>query len=212
MFYFARTPEWVKKLYTRCTWDLPGNQNEVYLTFDDGPHPTITPFVLNELKRYNAKATFFCIGKNAYQYPEVYKRILEEGHATGNHTQHHLNGWKTRDQTYLEDINTAEVYIHSDLFRPPYGRIKRSQLKLLMKEKPSLRVIMWSVLSGDFDTKITGENCLQKVLNNTGKGSIIVFHDSEKAEERLRYALPKTLEFLTGKGYLFKKIPAGNIY
>lgn len=206
MLYFARTPWWLKKLYNRCIWDIRGTTKDIYLTFDDGPHPTITPFVLHQLKLFNAQATFFCIGKNIVEYPDIYRNILLQGHSIGNHTQHHVNGWKTDDHSYINDIKTAEEYIHSNLFRPPYGKIKRSQLKLLRKEKPVVKVIMWSVLSGDFDTRLKGEKCLQMVLKNSCNGSIIVFHDSNKAEERLRYALPKTLELLSEKGYKFKKI------
>ena len=206
MFYPVKTPGWVKKLFSASTWDMPGVEKAIYLTFDDGPHPAITPLVLDELKRYNARATFFCIGKNVEENPVVYNRILEEGHAVGNHTYNHLDGWKTGRAKYLADILKAKKYIESDLFRPPYGRITRKQRKdLLVLERP-LKIIMWSVLSGDFDVKITPEQCCANVIKNTENGSVVVFHDSEKAMERVRYSLPIVLQYFFDKGYSFKKI------
>ena len=187
---------------------MPGKEKILYLTFDDGPHPTITSFVLDELKKHNAKASFFCIGKNVQAYPEVYRRILDEGHAVGNHTQHHLNGWKTENKEYLADIHEAGKYIDAALFRPPYGRITSFQAKNLQAalKKPEAKVIMWDVLSADFDETLSGENCLQHVILNAGKGSIIVFHDSEKAWDRLAYALPRVLDFFEKKGFRFEKL------
>ena len=206
MFYLVRTPSWIKKVYPAHVWDIKTDMNELFMSFDDGPHPEHTGFVLDELKKYNAKATFFCIGKNVLAYPEMYKRIIEEGHAVGNHTFNHLNGWKTRDDLYLEDIDIAAKYIDSNLFRPPYGRISLFQLKQLMKPRYNLHTIMWTVLSGDFDTGITPERCLQNVLLHSKKGSIIVFHDSEKAAERMTFTLPKVLEYFAEKGFEFTKI------
>ncbi len=206
MFYFIKTPGWLEQLYKECTWSIPVNDKTIYLSFDDGPHPEITPFVLDELKKYNAKASFFCIGKNVQAYPEVYKRIIEEGHSVGNHSFSHLNGWNTDDAIYLDDIVAAKEYIHSNLYRPPYGRIKRSQLKQLAAPVLELKTIMWTVLSGDFDTGISPEKCLQNVLTRTEPGAIIVFHDSEKAAERMRYALKGTLEYFSKKGYFFERI------
>ena len=164
--------------------------------------------VLQELKKYDAKATFFCIGKNVVSYPEIYRNILEDGHRVGNHTQHHLNGWKTKDDIYLHDIAEASKFIDSDLFRPPYGRIKNFQSKNLSHclHVQSPRIIMWSVLSGDFDTTISKERCLQNVVLNVAPGSIVVFHDSEKAFPLLQYALPRSLQFLKEKGYEFEKL------
>ena len=206
MVYFVKTPFWLKKLYPKCIWGINNVQRNIYLTFDDGPHPTITPIVLEHLKKYQAKATFFCIGQNVEKFPEIYKQIIEEGHAVGNHTHHHLNGWKTDDEKYLTDIVEAKQLIDSDLFRPPYGRITRFQLAQLRKIKYQLSVIMWTVLSGDFDYNITKEQCLQNVLKNTKPGSIVVFHDSEKAKEKVLYALPEMLTYFTQKGFGFKKI------
>ena len=169
------------------------DETSVYVTFDDGPHPEITPFVLAELKKINAKATFFCIGKNVEKYPEIYNQILEEGHAVGNHTQNHKNGWNTSNVVYFRDVLSASNKINSNLFRPPYGRIKYSQGTGIQKLLPNVKIVMWDVLSGDFDVEITPEECLSNVTENTRAGSIIVFHDSEKAFERLEFTLPKFL-------------------
>jgi len=206
MFYLIRTPGWVKKVYKNRVWDMNTSGKELFLSFDDGPHPEHTPFVLDELKKYNAKASFFCIGKNVLSYPEIYKRIIEEGHTVGNHTNDHLNGSKTTDASYLANIKLAKQYIDSKLFRPPYGRISGFLVKQLLSPVYGLKTIMWTVLSGDFDVKISKEQCLQNVILNADKGSIVVFHDSEKASERMKYALPKVLEYFAAKGFLFKAI------
>jgi peptidoglycan-N-acetylglucosamine deacetylase len=202
MNYFIKTPWWLKKVYPNRIWSIDTKEQNIYLSFDDGPHPKVTPFVLNELKKYNAKATFFCIGKNVMAHPDVYQRIINEGHGTGNHTQHHLNGWKTADETYLADIAEASNYIDSNLFRPPYGKMSSSKAKKLN----SYKIVMWDVLSGDFDETLSKEKCLKNVLRKTGKGSIVVFHDSEKAFIRLKFVLPLMLEFFTKSGYSFKAI------
>jgi peptidoglycan-N-acetylglucosamine deacetylase len=206
MLYLVKTPWWMKKwLYPDYLWSMPRNQRKIYLSFDDGPHPLATGFVLDVLKQYNAKATFFCIGKNVAAHPEVYSRILSEGHATGNHTQDHLNGWKTKDKQYFDNITQASMYIDTSLFRPPYGRITRFQGKQVA-EKMGLTVVMWSVISGDFDIAITPEKCWKNVQRSAGNGSIIVFHDSEKAMERMVYALTETLAYFSKKGFVFEKL------
>lgn len=203
--YLTKTPFWLRSLYPSLVWRMPvEGEKKIYLTFDDGPHPQATPFVLDQLAAYGAKATFFCIGKNVVAEPEIYQRIIAEGHSIGNHTQHHLNGWKTDDATYLNDISTAEQYIASDLFRPPYGRIKRSQIKSLQQQQK--KIIMWDVLSADFDTRLTGEACLAYVLYHTQPGSIILFHDSEKAWDRMSVALPKVLKHFSERGFRFEGI------
>ncbi len=204
MFYLAKTPVFIKKLYPECLWDVKTTENIIYLTFDDGPTPEVTSYVLDELKKYDAKATFFCIGKNVKEHFDIYKRIIAEGHKPGNHTFNHLNGWKTDDRKYLDDIKQASNIIDSELFRPPYGRITKFQLKALQGENFKLRTVMWSVLSGDFDVKISAENCYLNVIKNVKPGSIIVFHDSLKAFTRLEYALPRVLDFFSEKGFQFK--------
>jgi peptidoglycan/xylan/chitin deacetylase (PgdA/CDA1 family) len=179
----------------------------LYLSFDDGPHPEATPFVLEQLANFNAKASFFCIGKNVQLYPDIYNEIIAAGHVVGNHTQNHMNGWKNTTDHYISDIQEATKSIHSNLFRPPYGRISFAQIKAL-RSNPSLPqdIIMWDVLSGDFDTTINGEQCAQNVIQHAGPGSIIVFHDSAKAMDRLRVALPKVLSHFSELGYQFKAI------
>ena len=205
--YFVRTPGWLKKLYPGCVWDVEPKEKTLYLSFDDGPHPTITPYILNLLKKYNAQAIFFCIGQNIEKFPEVYRQIIEEGHLTGNHTQHHFNGWKTNDETYIRDITDARDKIGSNFFRPPYGRIKRSQMRLLKEKYPAIKVIMWNILAGDWDENLNPEKCFKQIKARISDGDIIVFHDTDKAFERLEYALPRVLEFFSEKGYRFKKIP-----
>ena len=209
--YLIKSTWWLQKIYSSAlTWKIPVEENKIFLTFDDGPHPTITPFVLNCLKQYNAKATFFCIGKNVQLYQEVFQQIINEGHRIGNHTHNHLNGWKTTDKKYFENIILAKKFIDSNLFRPPYGRITRFQIQQLQS---IFNIIMWDVLSGDFDADLSPQKCLQNVVSNTSSGSIIVFHDSEKAFPRLEYALPKALEFFAEQGCVMEGIKAvGRLY
>jgi peptidoglycan/xylan/chitin deacetylase (PgdA/CDA1 family) len=206
--YFIKAPWWLKKIYSSFIWKIPTKEKVIYLTFDDGPHETATPFVLDELKKYGAKATFFCIGKNVAGLPLLYKRIFAEGHKAGNHTYDHLNGWKTDDTTYINNVVRAAELIKSNLFRPPYGRIKKFQSKVLMHQKgsahPLFKIIMWDVLSGDFDVNLTPQQCLNNVLKHTEKGSIVVFHDSTKAWSRMSYVVPRILEHYSKEGYVFK--------
>ena len=206
--YFIKTPWIAKKFFSSYIWSLPPADNAVYLTFDDGPHPTITPWVLDQLKQFDAKATFFCTGSNVETYPNIFEQILEEGHNIGNHSYHHFNGWKTDNKKYLDDVSKASQLITSNLFRPPYGRIKNSQAKKIphAMQRTDAKIIMWDVLSADFDTSFSPEQCLINVLENVSAGSIIVFHDSEKAFNNLRYSLPKTLQSLKARGFHFKKI------
>lgn len=202
MWYPVRTPALFRWIYPSLEWRGNAADKTIYLTFDDGPHPVATAFVVDLLKQYQIKATFFCIGKNVQRYPEIYKRILTEGHQIGNHTQDHRNGWKTSKEDYLNNIFTAAQLIDTNLFRPPYGRITRAQIKAVQQQF-AYRIIMWDVLSGDFDTALTPEQCWQQVKCATRPGSIIVFHDSEKAWPRLQVALPKTIEYFLKKGYRF---------
>jgi peptidoglycan-N-acetylglucosamine deacetylase len=206
MFYFISTPWLIKKATHGCIWDIPTKEKVIYLTFDDGPDPGVTPFVLDQLKAHNALATFFCLGRNVELLPELYQRILAEGHKVGNHTYSHLNGWKTEDRQYLDDILKAQQIIDSNLFRPPYGRITPFQLKLLQGNGLGLNTVMWSVLSGDFDNKISNEDCYINVGRNVVSGSIVVFHDSKKAFTRLQYTLPRVLDHFSKQGYKFESI------
>ncbi|MEO6328387.1 MAG: polysaccharide deacetylase family protein [Ginsengibacter sp.] len=206
MVYFIKTPWWLKKLYSECIWDIETAEKILYLTFDDGPHPLATPFVLEQLKRYNAKATFFCIGKNVKEHFEVYRQIINDGHKPGNHTYDHLNGWKEKDKDYLRNIFEAKKIIDSNLFRPPYGKITKFQLRQLSADKYRLNTIMWSVLSGDFDKNVSDENCFLNVTRNAGRGSIIVFHDSDKSYAKLLYTIPRVLDYFSKEGYTFKAI------
>jgi peptidoglycan-N-acetylglucosamine deacetylase len=199
--YVTKTPAVVKALYSSLVWNMPRNTNQVYLTFDDGPHPEITPKVLMQLKDHQAQASFFCIGKNIIQNPSIFQQIKNEGHSIGNHTFEHENGWKTENAVYFESVKKCRELTQTNLFRPPYGKITRQQSKHL---KPDYKIIMWDVLSGDFDKNVTKEKCLDNVLKNIQPGSIVVFHDSEKAAEKMLYALDKVLEFIQGKGWVCK--------
>ena len=206
MFYLVKTPWLVEKLlFPNYIWRISVTGKTVFLTFDDGPHPVATDFVLKELERFNAKASFFCVGKNVAAHPDIYQRIINGGHRAGNHTYDHCNGWEVTDEAYLKSIAAAAKYIDSPLFRPPYGKISRFQAKQVL-EKFHYDIIMWSVLSGDFDIRLSPEECWKNVMKATEPGSVIVFHDSEKAMKRLRYALPKTLEYFSEKGYTFESI------
>ena len=210
--YFIKTPRILENLFSNYTWRFNTDKKEIYLTFDDGPTPKVTEFVLDQLKKYNAKATFFCIGKNIENHPVIFNKIMKDGHSIGNHTQNHLNGWKSKTTKYLENIIQCENVISKSkekpqslkLYRPPYGKIKSSQAKKLKKE--GYKIIMWDVLSADFDKKISKEKCLENVLSNTKKGSIIVFHDSIKAFEKLQFVLPKIMEEFSKKKFAFKAI------
>jgi len=208
MYYFVNTPNWVKKLFANYLWDKATSKQVIYLTFDDGPTPEITSWVLAILKKYQAKATFFCIGENIKNHPDIVRDILNEGHVIGNHTQNHLNGWKTKTSAYVADVEQANQQISESVsqlfFRPPYGKIKKNQATAL--QKLGYKIVMWDVLSADFDTKITPEKCLQNVIKNTKSGSIVVFHDSVKANKNLQYVLPNVLDYFTKKGFEFKSL------
>ena len=206
--YLIKTPFWLRAIYPNCTWRIPSKEKVIYISFDDGPHPEATPFVLAELAKHNAKATFFCIGNNVLKHSNIYESILQAGHRVGNHTYDHVNGWKTETEAYLENIKDAATLIDSSLFRPPYGRITKRQIRAL-KQGISLpkKIIMWDVLSGDFDIKIDGEKCARNVIENTVFGSIIVFHDSQKAWDRLSIALPIVLQYFSNLGYRMEAIP-----
>lgn len=201
--YLVKSPFFLKKYYSNFVWKIPTAEKIIYLTFDDGPTPEITEWTLATLKTFNAKATFFCVGSNVAKHPEIFQQIISDGHAIGNHTHQHVNGWHTDKEAYFRNIKKCEEVVKSNLFRPPYGRIKKSQYELI---KEDYKVIMWDVLSGDFDPKTSPEKCLSNVINNTTEGSIVVFHDSLKAADNLKYTLPKVLEYFVEQGYRFEKL------
>jgi peptidoglycan/xylan/chitin deacetylase (PgdA/CDA1 family) len=221
--YLIKSPLLLKWYYPSLLWNKSRTEKVIYLTFDDGPIPNVTDFVLKTLKAFNAKATFFCIGDNIVKHPDVFERVKNAGHAIGNHTFNHLKGWKTDDETYLENTLKCQELTQSNLFRPPYGRIKKSQIKSLESlvwsseskapnnsqlPAPSsqLNIVMWDVLSGDFDINLSPEKCYQNVIKHSENGSIIVFHDSLKAFDRLSYTLPKTLAYFAEKGFTFSTL------
>lgn len=207
MRYLVTSPWWMRMLFpANLTWSIPTTEKILYLTFDDGPQPDATAFVLDELKKYQAKATFFCIGKNVQEQPALYQRILSEGHRVGNHTQNHLNGWKTDDTKWLSNVKEASNWIDSDLFRPPYGKIRTFQAKLLQEAHPPYRIIMWNVLSADFDQGISPLQCWNNIKKNGKPGAIIVFHDSVKAFTNMKFALRETLSHFSAMGYRFEAI------
>mgnify|MGYP001826797799 CR=1 FL=1 len=224
MINWYKTPKLVQWMFPSRIWTFPKESNAVYLTFDDGPISNITPWVIQELKKRDAKATFFCIGKNIQKYPEIFKTLISEGHARGNHTYNHLNGWKTSASEYVKNVLLAEAEANKwnqtakiknsssiasakenkkPLFRPPYGKITSKQSKNLQKK--GYQIIMWDILSADYST-ISEEKCLQNALRSIAPGSIVVFHDSLKAEKNLRYALPRVLDFIYNKGWTCEEI------
>ena len=197
-------PFWLRIIYPKgLVWRVPSSRKEVFLTFDDGPVPEVTPLVLSILKKYNVKATFFCVGENIQKYPEVFDLLLKEGHAVGNHTFHHIKAWKTDYNDYLSEVEQCSLLVKSNLFRPPYGQISRKIARNLGKD---YRIIMWSALTGDYDKMLSGDQCLANAIDNTSPGSIVVFHDSLKALESMEYALPLYVEYCLGKGYEFGKL------
>ncbi len=202
--YLSKTPGIIKPIAKNLVWSGNSTKKVVYLTFDDGPIPDVTPYVLDLLKAYDAKATFFMVGENVIRHPALYHKVLSEGHSVGNHTLNHLGGFHVDTFSYAKNALLANQYINSPLFRPPYGRMTRNQSKCL---RDRYTVIMWDVLSGDFDLNISSDKVLSNVTRNVTNGSIVVMHDSLKAEKHLRKVLPSVLEFLTKQGYTLKAIP-----
>jgi peptidoglycan/xylan/chitin deacetylase (PgdA/CDA1 family) len=208
---FFRTPFLLPVLFPQLLWRMTQSEKAVYLTFDDGPVPGPTTFVLDTLKTFSAGATFFCIGDNVRKHPELFNRLIDEGHTVGNHTQNHLNAWKSDTRLYLDNVAAFEqtakqvrAGFATTLFRPPYGRLRRGQIRQLA----AYRVVMWDVLTYDYDRTLTPQACLAKTLRAVRNGSIIVFHDSHKAWPRLEYVLPRLTEHLVTQGFLLKPLPA----
>lgn len=204
MWYPDRIPDWISRWFTSYLWHGDRDKNIVYLTFDDGPTPLVTDYVLELLDTYDFKATFFCIGDCVQRHSDIYKRIISSGHGIGNHTMHHINGWTSKTDNYLQDVKQAKTFIVSNLFRPPYGKIKPKATQHI--KELGYNIIQWDVISGDFDAKRSAISCLNNLKKNTRNGSIIVFHDSDKAHEKLQVILPEYFEFLKRKGFCSNKI------
>lgn len=199
--YLVKTPQIIQNLFPNFTWKIPSHEKVLYLTFDDGPIPEVTPWVLQQLEAFQAKATFFCVGDNVKKHQEVFHQVVDGGHSVGNHTFNHLSGWACENIPYFHNVRRCARLVESNLFRPPYGRLKPKQSQFLQRH---YRIVMWDVLSGDFDAKISKEQCLENVIANASKGSIVVFHDSLKAEGKLQYVLPKVLQHYSERGYRFE--------
>ena len=204
MYYPVRTPQWIQRWFPSYCWRIEPNEEKIlYLTFDDGPIPTITPWVLEQLAIYNAQATFFCVGANVEKHPEIYRQVIEQGHLVGNHTFNHMNGWKASTKDYIKNVEACQKYVSSRFFRPPYGRLKPKQASLLKKQ---YTIVMWDVIAGDFDPSISSEQCWLNIKNNVSDGSILVLHDSKKAWKHLEYVLPKVLAHYASLGFTFARL------
>ncbi len=200
----ARIPRLLGKVFRSFVWEIPTNERIVYLTFDDGPTPGVTEWVLNELDRYDAKATFFCLGKNVQAHPDIYSSITDRGHSVGNHSFSHVKGFRNSVQAYVDDVQKASAFIQSELYRPPYGRLRSKQRIRLQEDR--YKIVMWTTLSIDYNSKLEGRQVISNVTDHVRPGSIIVFHDSLKAEKNVRLALPPVLEYLKGHSYKMNRI------
>lgn len=201
--YLTKTPKLIQSLFPGFAWRVPTTDNVLYLTFDDGPIPEVTPWVLDTLADYDAQASFFCVGHNIDKHPEVFRRLLAEGHTVGNHTYNHLSGWATDNLPYFHNVRRCAKLVRSEFFRPPYGKLKPRQTQFIQRH---YQIVMWDVLSGDFDEAVSKEQVFLNVVKNAGPGSIVVFHDSLKSEEKLRYALPRVLAHFSDLGYRFEAL------
>ncbi|WP_134087885.1 polysaccharide deacetylase family protein [Olivibacter sp. XZL3] len=197
----VKSPLWLRLLLPKVTWNRSRKEKHIYLTFDDGPVPDVTPQVLNILKKYKVQATFFCVGENIVKHPEIFEQVKQSGHQVGNHTFNHMKGWQTPLNHYLENVEKCQRLTQTDLFRPPYGKCTLSQFKQLRKK---YEIIMWDVITYDFDNKLSPEACYQNAVRHVSNGSIVVFHDNIKAVPRLMHALPKAIEYWLNEGYEFK--------
>ena len=206
--YFVKTPRVIQNLFPNFTWKVPTEEKTIYLTFDDGPNPDVTPWVLAQLAEYNAKATFFSVGEQIEKHPTIFQQVIEAGHTTGNHTYNHVSGWASDNIPFFHNARRCARLVNSSLFRPPFGRLKPKQAQFLQRH---YRIVMWDVLSGDFDQNITKEKCLANVIKNAEAGSIVVFHDSAKAKDKLEFVLPKILSHFTELGYTFEQLNDDNL-
>lgn len=198
--YLVQPPYLLRRVYPAATWRAATTVPKIYLSFDDGPIPGVTERVLDLLQKENVKAVFFCVGENVQKYPQIFERILAEGHQVGNHTYNHLNGWNTDSISYFRNVAKCAELVNSTLFRPPYGRMKNSQYKALVKR---FQIIMWDVMTVDYDAKVSKEQCLKNACSNLRNGSVVLFHDSLKAASNMEYALPRFIEFAKSKGFEF---------
>ena len=201
--YLIKTPLFIQNMFPNFTWKITTDQPVIYLTFDDGPIPKVTPWVLEQLAQYDAKATFFCVGNNVERHPEIFEQVKSAGHTVGSHTFNHMNGWNSENIPYFHNVRRGASMVRSELFRPPYGKLKPSQIQFIQRH---YKVVMWDVLSGDFDPNISNERCYRNIINYSQGGSIVVLHDSLKAEEKLKYVLPKILDHYTNLGYRFENL------
>ena len=205
MFYSVRPSFILRSFMRKALWRVATNEKKIYLTFDDGPVEHVTPVVLDVLDAFDAKATFFCVGKNVEKRPALFSELKMRGHAVANHSNDHLHGWKNNNALYFENVDRCHVLVNSRLFRPPYGKLKPSQYAFLSRK---YKLVMWDVLACDFDPHVSKEKCLDNVIKHTRPGSIVLFHDSLKAKEKVEFALPKFLGHFRTEGYTFEKLEA----
>lgn len=211
--FWVKTPNWVPNIIKKAIWNIPSSEKVLYLTFDDGPIPVVTPWVLEQLKQYNAKATFFLIGENVVKHPKEFEQLIKEDHSIGNHTYNHLNAWKTPNRSYYQNIEEADQVIKNSiidnpLLRPPYGKLSIGQYNYL---KNKYQLVMWDVVPGDFLPNVDGEECFRRIKKYAKSGSIIVLHDNQKCFETIKVCLPKVLQYYSELGYVFKPIYTSNI-
>lgn len=207
--YLTKTPNFIQNLFPGYTWKVNSEEKDIFLTFDDGPIPEVTPWVLEELNKYNAKASFFCVGDNVRKHSEIFEQVVASGHTIGNHTYNHYNGWATDNINYFHNVRKCAHLVKSNLFRPPYGKLKPKQTQFLSRH---YNIVMWDVLSGDFDPNLSKQDCYEKVIRSAKEGSIIVFHDSLKAFDKLQFVLPKVLQNFSEKGYTFQALQQKHLH